>query len=207
MGSKWIVGGGPFLDLVFRMWQQARPDQPLQRLEVSQGPDYGFDFSALDVIAADNSGVFVAFDQRFGNFKRMELMQAVMERGWRMDPFVHPTAVVDNGTSIGPNSFIGPATVIDPDCKIDYNTVIVSGAHVGYGSRIKSSCWLEHGVHLADNVELGSHCTLHCGVILQRGIKVGRGCELGWPQVYCHDIPPRTVFDSRYDEPIHVYGK
>ncbi|PPT90696.1 hypothetical protein XthCFBP4691_11305 [Xanthomonas theicola] len=188
-------------------WRQALPDQQLQRLEIHLGEDHSFDFSSLDAVAANNHGVFVAFDQRFGNFKRMELMQAAMERSWHMDPFIHPAAVVDSSAVIGMNTFIGPAVVIGHGCKIDYNTVIMSGTHIGHGSRIKPSCWIEHGAQLGAEVELGSNCTLHSGAVLQRDIKIGRGCELGWAQVYGRDIPARTIFDSRYDEPIHVYGQ
>jgi acetyltransferase-like isoleucine patch superfamily enzyme len=62
------------------------------------------------------------------------------------------------------------------------------------------------GVIVGDGAEIGAHSTLRMGALVAPGIKVGRNCELGWPRRYDEDLPSRTVFDSRYDEPIFVYG-
>ncbi|MEA9578547.1 UDP-3-O-(3-hydroxymyristoyl)glucosamine N-acyltransferase [Xanthomonas nasturtii] len=207
MASRWIVGAGPFLDAVVDTWQQALPDESLQRLEIPMREDHTFDIEPLQRIDGDNRGAFVAFDERFGNFRRMELMRAAMERGLRLEPFVHPTALVARNASIAANAFIGPYAVIGHGCQIGYNSVVLAGVQIGHGTRIKPSCWIEGGVQVCAHVEVESHCTIRAGTVLQRGIKVGRGCELGWPQAYAHDIPARTVFDPRYDAPIHVYGQ
>jgi len=44
------------------------------------------------------------------------------------------------------------------------------------------------------------------GAIVAPRVKVGKHCELGWPRLYDKDISSRTVFDTRYQEPIRVYG-
>ncbi|MPS47499.1 UDP-3-O-(3-hydroxymyristoyl)glucosamine N-acyltransferase [Methylobacillus sp.] len=205
MTSRWIVGGGTYLEQAFRAWQQAHPDDTVEKIDVPQGRDYRFDLGVLDGLNPTQGVMFVAFDERFGNFKRMELMQAAMERGFKLESFIHPSASISAGVAIGMNVFIGAHAVIGHGSRIDYNTVIHAGVHLGPGSRVKASCWVENGVQIRANVDIGTHCTIRMGAAIQAGIKVGRGAELGWPQLYTSDVPNKTVFDIRYDEPIYTH--
>jgi len=207
VNSRWIVGTGDYLQEVLLIWQQAYGQGAPEKIEIPQLRDYTFDLSPLDALSPSDSEVFVAVDERFGNFKRMELMQAVMARGFKLASFVHPSAVVGVDTKIGMNVFVGAHAVIGHTTRIDYNSVVHAGVHIGPRGRIKSSCWIENGVQLGSAVELGAHCTIRMGASIRAGVNVGRGCELGWPRLYEHDVPNKTVFDSRYGEPIHTYGK
>ncbi len=206
MRYKWVVGGGEYLEEVFQAWKQARPQQTVQKVEVPQYANHSFDLAVLDSLDAADGDMFIAFDERFGNFKRMELMQAAMARGFKLEAFVHPSAVVGAGAVIGMNVYVGPQVVIGHGTRIDYNTVIHASVHIGAGAKIKSSCWVESGVQLGSAVELGAHCTIRTGVLIRPQVKVGRGCELGWPRAYESHVPSKTVFDCRYDKPIYTYG-
>lgn len=206
MSSRWVVGAGDYLQEVLLIWQQANGQDAPEKIEIPQYRDYTFDLSPLDALSPSDSEVFVAIDERFGNFKRMELMQAVIARGFKLASFVHPSAVVGVDVKIGMNVFVGAHAVIGHATRIDYNSVVHAGVHIGPMGRIKSSCWIENGVQLGSAVELGAHCTIRMGASIRSGVKVGRGCELGWPIFYESDVPNKTVFDRRYDEPIHIYG-
>ena len=206
MKSRWIVGGGRYLDLAVQAWKQARPDECIERIEVPQTADYQFDLGVLAALSPAEGAMFVAFDERFGNFKRMELMQAAMERGFKLEALVSPGAAVAPDAVIGPNAFIGAGVCIGAGTRIDYNSVINAGARLGSGVHLRASCWLDMGVVVGDGAEVGAHSILRMGTLVAPGIKVGRNCELGVPRLYDRDIPSRTTFDTRYDEPIVVYG-
>ncbi|RXR02656.1 UDP-3-O-(3-hydroxymyristoyl)glucosamine N-acyltransferase [Pseudoxanthomonas composti] len=207
MKSRWVIGGSPYLDLAFHSWKQARPDEKVVRIEVPQGPDHAFDLSVLAGLDPAEGAMFAAFDERFGNLKRMELMQAAVERGFKLEPFIHPSAAIGADTVIGLNAFVGANAIVGHACRIDYNTVVHAGAHLGPNCRIKSSCWLENGVQVGTAVEIGGNGIVRTGAIVRDGVKVGRSCELGWPRVYAADVPARTYYDTRYDQPIHTYGQ
>ncbi|MBO9648006.1 MAG: UDP-3-O-(3-hydroxymyristoyl)glucosamine N-acyltransferase [Variovorax sp.] len=206
MKSRWIVGGGDYAELAAQTWRLARPDESIVRVDVSQYANHAFDLTALDGLSPSEGAVFVAFDERFGNFKRMELMQAAMERGFKLEPLVHPSAVIASDAVIGLNVFVGARVVIGHGSRVDYNTVIHAGSHLGPECRIKSSCWLESGVQLGARVALGRHSILRTGAIVKSGVVVGKGCELGWPRLYDENLADHTTFDPRYDEAILVYG-
>ncbi|MCC4595534.1 UDP-3-O-(3-hydroxymyristoyl)glucosamine N-acyltransferase [Xanthomonas campestris pv. phormiicola] len=207
MKSRWIIGGSEYLDLAFHAWKQARQDETVIRIDVPQDADHAFDLGVLDGLNPSDGVMFAAFDEHFGNFKRMELMQAAMERGFKLEPFIHSSATIGADTVIGLNAFVGANAVVGHGCRIDYNTVIHAGAHLGPACRIKSSCWIEHGVQIGTGVEIGGNSILRTGAIVRSGVKVGRSCELGWPRVYDEDVPAKTYFDTHYDTPIHTYDR
>lgn len=206
MKFRWIVGGGDFLDQAFHAWQQARPDEAVQKLAAPQGADYVFDMQVFEGLNPAEGAMFVAFDERFGNFKRMELMQAALERGFKLEPFISPQASVANNAVIGPNVFIDAGVCVGAGTRIDYNTVINAGARLGSGVHLRASCWIEMGVTIGNHAAIGAHSTLRMGTIVAAGTKIGRNCELGWPMRYDKDIAAKTFFEPRYDEPIYVYG-
>ena len=206
MKSRWVVGGGVCLEQVFGTWTRGYPEESLQRIELLPGSDYQFDLSELDDLDPAQGTMFVAFDERFGNFKRMELMQLVMERGFKLESFVSPSAIVPPDVVIGPNVFIGEGAMLGIGSRVDFNTVIRDGVKLGAGVHLRPSCWLETGALVGDGAEIGAHSILRIGAVVGPRVKVGKHCELGWARLYDKDVAARTVFDSRYEEPIRVFG-
>jgi len=207
MRSRWIIGSSEYLDLAFHAWKQARKDEAVIRIDVPQDSEHEFDLGVLDGLNPTDGAMFVAFDERFGNFKRMELMQLAMARGFSLEPFVSTSAVVAADAVIGRNCFIGDGVVVGTGSRIDYNTVLHSGVKIGAGVHLRPSCWCDIGVSIGHGTEIGAHAILRMGAVVGPGVRIGRHCELGWPRLYDRDVPSRTVYDTRYDEPLLVYGQ
>ena len=193
------------LDVVVDAMGMAHPDSGIVRIEIGQGPDYAFDLSPLDAVHRD-ADAFIAFDERFGNFSRLELFQAGIERGFRMSKCVSNRALLASGAKIGPNTFIGDGAVIGAGAVIEHNCVIHAGAVVGANVRIKSSCWIESGVVVKHGAEIGANSILRTGVIVGEEAVFGRCCEIGLPGVYRDNVAAKTTFHHLYDQPIRVFG-
>lgn len=203
--ARWIVGGGSYLEQVAQAWEKLCPQETVIRVNVPQGTGYEFDFSVLDILNPGEGDVFVAFDERFGNFKRLELFEAVLQRGFSISSCISASAELALDVFIGRNVFIGPRVVIGHGCAIGDNSVILAGAQIGSDSRLDAAVWLESAVQVGNNVSIGAHATIRTGAIVRSGVKIGRLAELGWPQVYDVDVAEKTIYDSRFDQPIHVY--
>jgi UDP-3-O-[3-hydroxymyristoyl] glucosamine N-acyltransferase len=194
------------MDQAFGTWARMYPAENVQKIELLPANDYTFDLKALDALDPKQGTMFVAFDERFGNFKRMELMQAAMARGFKLEPFISPSAIVPPDAVIGPNVFVGEGVVLGIGGRIDFNTVMRDGVRLGAGVHLRASCWLETGVLVGDGADIGAHSILRIGAVIAPRVKIGKHCELGWASLYDKDVPSRTAFDTRYEEPIRVYG-
>lgn len=75
--------------------------------------------------------------------------------------FIHPTAVIDDGASIGKGtrvwhfSHVFAGAVIGADCTIGQNVVIANNVRVGTGCKIQNNVSLYEGVILEDYVFCG----------------------------------------------------
>ena len=91
---KWVIGATPYLDQAHAAWAAAFPQEMIEKITLAQNARHQFDLTPLNQLDPTQGSIFVAFDERFGNFKRAELMQAVMERGFKLESFVSPRASV-----------------------------------------------------------------------------------------------------------------
>lgn len=206
MKFRWVVGDGVCLEQVFSTWTQMYPEDKVRKIKLVPDEDYAFDLTALDELERKPGKMFAAFDERFGNFKRMELMQAVMERGFKLEPFVSPSAIVASDVILGPNTFIGNGVLLGAGSRIDFNAVLRDGVKLGTRAHLRSSCWLEAGVLVGDGAEVGAHTIVRMGAVVGARVKIGKHCELGWAQRYDKAVAAKTIFDARYPEPIVVHG-
>lgn len=206
MLCKWIIGAGTHLDTVHDAWCRAQPGATPEKITITQDVQYRFELAALDALVPGDGLAFIAFDERFGNYKRVELMQAVMERGFKLTSFVSPLAAVAGNVQVEPNAFIGDGAIVGMGVRIGYNSVLLPGAQVGSGAHIRPSCWLEGGAIVGTDAQIGAHCTLRSGALVAPRVQIGRQCELGWTRCYTEDVAPKTFFDPRYEAPIYTYG-
>jgi UDP-2-acetamido-3-amino-2,3-dideoxy-glucuronate N-acetyltransferase len=78
--------------------------------------------------------------------------------------FVHPTAVVDEGATIGPETriwhfgHISSGAKIGARCSLGQNVFVARGVSVGDGVKIQNNVSLYEGVEIADDVFLGPSC-------------------------------------------------
>jgi UDP-3-O-[3-hydroxymyristoyl] glucosamine N-acyltransferase len=194
------------LEIAYRAWSESSVGAAVTRREIAQATDYSFNFSVFDDHDPDRTLLFVALDERFGNFSRMEVMQAALSRGFQLATISAPGAVIAADATLGPNVFIGAGAIIGAGSFVDFNTIINDGALVGFGARLKASCWIEGGSVIGNRAEIGAHSILRAGVVVAPRVKIGRQCEIGVPGLYRVDVAPKTTYDPRYDEPLVVYG-
>jgi UDP-2-acetamido-3-amino-2,3-dideoxy-glucuronate N-acetyltransferase len=77
------------------------------------------------------------------------------------DTFIHPTAVIDAGATIGEGTkiwhfcHIMPAAVIGSNCNIGQNVFIDNHAQLGNGVKIQNNVSVYNGVVLEDDVFIG----------------------------------------------------
>jgi UDP-2-acetamido-3-amino-2,3-dideoxy-glucuronate N-acetyltransferase len=92
----------------------------------------------------------------------------------RNDIFVHPTAIVEEGASIG------------------VGTQISAFAHIFSGARIGSDCNICDGVFIENDVVIGDRVTIKCGVQVWDGVRLEDDVFVGPNATFTNDPFPRS---------------
>lgn len=80
------------------------------------------------------------------------------------EPFVHETAVVDDGASIGEGTHVWHFTHVSAEasigkrCVLGQNVFVGGGVRIGNGVKIQNNVSVYAGVHVGDDVFLGPSC-------------------------------------------------
>ncbi len=101
----------------------------------------------------------------------------------KTDYYVHPSAIVDDGVTIGANSKVWhfahllSGTEIGTDCSLGQNVMIGPNVRVGSGCKVQNNVALYEGVELEDDVFCGPSCVF-TNVLTPRAF-VSRKLEFG----------------------------
>lgn len=185
-------------------WRSARPDLQLLPIEVEQDQAYAFDLSFLSGYSPDQASAFTAFDNRFLNFKRLELMGLVKSRGFKLEPFVSPRALVSQTAQVGENCFVDDGATLGPRAELQYNCFLGARGVIGMDAKVGHSVWIEPAAVVGCGAKIGPHTTVGTGVIIADGVELGRCCVVDVPGKYRRNIPAKTFINPEFDEPIRT---
>ncbi len=101
--------------------------------------------------------------------------------------FVHPSAVVGEGTLV----FAG--AVIQPDARIGAHAIINTGALVDHDCTLEDYVHLGPGGRLAGGVRVGAGTALGTGSVVIPGVEIGRGAVVGAGTTVIADLPDNVV--------------
>lgn len=95
------------------------------------------------------------------------------------EPFIHPTAIVDNGASVGAGS------------RIWHWTHVCSGASIG------EACSLGQNVYVAPTVVIGNRCKIQNNVSLYDGVTLEDEVFCGPSMVFTNVVNPRSAVERK----------
>lgn len=81
-------------------------------------------------------------------------------------PFVHPTAVVEDGAIVGERVYIGAHAYVGAHAKIGDGTTISPHAYVGSDVTIGEETWLHPHATVHERCAVGSRVVLHSGCVI-----------------------------------------
>jgi UDP-3-O-[3-hydroxymyristoyl] glucosamine N-acyltransferase len=194
------------LDGAVAAWRELDPALELRAVSVDPKGDRQTLAATLDALELAGASAFVAIDAQFLNFRRLELVQALQERGVAMPALVSPAAAVSAGVEIGDNSWIGPRAILQHGSCVGHNTVVGAGTIVGIGASIGHSSWLDDGVVLGRGTKVGAHVTLGLGVQVTHGVAIADLCVIDRPGRIEKDMGTRTFLHASHDGPIVIVG-
>jgi len=204
LSSRHVVGLAPSVELVRNVWRRARPDLEIEASAIGQRPDFTFDETSFVATCAVDVALFVAIDNRFLNFKRLELMQILGSRGYRFDRIIGQHAIIGEEATIGDNVMIGEGAVIGDGAVIGHGVCIGARAVIGPTAIVEPGVWIEPGAVIGAGATIGTQTSVASGVVVAGGIEVGALCLLGVPGLIRRPVEDRTYFHPAFQEPIRI---
>lgn len=206
MSCKYVVGSGPMLDIAMAAWREAAPEIELCQVAIDLHAGRAAVEAALDALELKGASAFVAVDAQFLNFHRLELVDALQQRGVSLPPLVSPSALVSAGVAFEDNCWIGPGAIVQHGCRIGRNTVIGAGAILGAGAAVGQSSWIDDGVVVGRNARVGAHVTLGLGAAVNHGVAIADHVVIDKPGRVETDVAAKTFLHASHDGPIVVVG-
>lgn len=81
-------------------------------------------------------------------------------------PFRHPSAVIEEGTSIADDAYVGAQAFIGAGARVGRGSAIDVGAYVGAQTQIGEDCWLQPRSSVMEKCTLGDRVVLHNGCVI-----------------------------------------
>jgi UDP-2-acetamido-3-amino-2,3-dideoxy-glucuronate N-acetyltransferase len=95
------------------------------------------------------------------------------------------------------NPYIHPTAVIDPDCQIGDGTKIWHFSHIMPHCKIGKNCNLGQNVFVAEGVTIGDHVKVQNNVSIYAGVEVEDDVFLGPSMVFTNVLNPRSFIERK----------
>lgn len=95
------------------------------------------------------------------------------------------------------NPYIHPTAVIDPDCQIGDGTKIWHFSHLMSHCKIGKNCNFGQNVFVAEGVTIGDHVKVQNNVSIYAGVEVEDDVFLGPSMVFTNVLNPRSFIERK----------
>ncbi len=123
---------------------------------------------------------------------RYNVLNYLIENGFKIFSFVHPTAFVSKNATIGRGVIIYPMCNIDQGCVVEDGAIILNSSIVAHDTVIGKCSYLAPGVCISGFVKVEELCFIGTSATLANNITVGRNSTVAMGTCLTKDIPEGT---------------
>jgi len=155
-------------------------------------PVLAFD-DAVQRFPAATHDLFVAIGHTETAARKRKVVTA-QALGYALPSFVHASASVAPGVSIGPNTLIQELAVVSPFVRLGDDVMLCPHASINHHSRVGAHCFFSAAVVVCGEVQIGELCFIGANAMIRDRVTVGEGCVIGAGAVIMADCEPRGVY-------------
>jgi hypothetical protein len=168
------MGKEPWLSFAVTGWTLTAPSLVIVPVEVSLSKNYSFNYGLVDTYNPLNASAFVAWDDDFENFQRLELMGFLKARGFKLPPLIETNCQLGKNVDIKENCWIQPNCVIADNVSVGMNVFLGMNSRVGLKTVIGNNTWIGQNVIVGSNVKISSHVSLASRMLISDNISIGK---------------------------------
>lgn len=143
-------------------------------------------------------GIFICMGYTNMNTVRAEKFTKAKQKGYAIESYTHPTAVVLS-KDFGEGNIIMENVTVGAFCKFGDGNVLWANAHIAHHTCIKDYNFFTISVAVAGNIRIGSYnffgnnCTIKNGINIEDYSLIGAGCYLSEDtKKYGVYVPPKS---------------
>jgi UDP-perosamine 4-acetyltransferase len=141
---------------------------------------------ADDALRPEREAVFVAIGD---NRRRMDCIDSLRQRGFRLINALSPRAVISKHVTLGDGVVVMPGAVINAGARIGDGAIINTNASVDHDCEIRACAHIAPGTALAGWVRVGEGAFLGVGTSVIPRIGIGAWTTVGAGSVVVADLP------------------
>ncbi len=120
---------------------------------------------------------------------RTRLFYTVRAAGFRLEPIIHPRAVVASTATLGPGAQVLAMATVNPFAVLGSNVIVNTGAIVEHHVVVADHTHLSPGAIVCGNGQIGSSVHVGAGAIVLENRRIGDRAMLAAGAVVIRDVP------------------
>ncbi|SEJ69325.1 sugar O-acyltransferase, sialic acid O-acetyltransferase NeuD family [Dyadobacter sp. SG02] len=102
---------------------------------------------------------------------------------------IHPSAMIDATTRVGPGIVIVHNAVIQADCRVGNHVIVNTAAIIDHDCIVGDFAHIGPGATLCGDVCVGECTLVGAGSVVLPGISIGKECVIGAGSIVVSDVP------------------
>ena len=128
------------------------------------------------------------------NRARADLVEWLSQTGRKLEPVIHPSAVVGSTVEIGDGAFLAAGAIVIADARIGRAAIVNTAASVDHDCDIGEAAHIAPGVRLCGNVSVGARSLIGVGAAVRPGIRIGADVTVGAASAVVSNLPDGGTF-------------
>lgn len=136
--------------------------------------------------------VYVAIGYTDMNAGRKKVMERLLERGYSLPNYIHPSVIRD-GVTMGLGNLIFAGSILDMDAKIGDGNMLFQGVIISHDTKIGSYNYFSPSVALAGDITAGNQNFFGLNCSVKNGVRIGDCCLIGSSAYVSRDLKDGRV--------------
>ena len=143
------------------------------------------DFREYEVIIGQYTHAIVAVGN---NDLRLKLTEALLETGYEVPIFIHPSAVVSQFSSVGSGTIVMPQAIVNVSAQVGKACIVNTGVIIEHDCQVGNGVHLSPSATLGGTVSVGDKSWICLGAKVINNITIGESVIVGAGAVVVDDI-------------------
>lgn len=143
------------------------------------------DFREYELLREEYTHAIVAVGN---NDLRLRLTEALLETGYEVPIFIHPSAVVSQFSNIGVGTIVMPQVVINVSAQVGKACIVNTGVIIEHDCQVGNGVHLSPSATLGGTVNIGDKSWICLGAKVINNIAIGESVTVGAGAVVIDDI-------------------